>query len=166
MSSQLTSRVKLDLGKKLREPNRRRKSFHRMAQDEIAMQISALREERGFRSKSAFARHAKMQQSAVSRIENADYKGWTFKTLLKVADLLDARLRVSFERAEDVIRRFEQSEAEVSVSVDVSSDPKVTKASHENTGAMTLDEQYKGVPIELIADNRSTDDRVLADERR
>jgi len=109
MPSELITRISLGLAEKLRSnPAKRRKTFLRMAQDEIAMQLRALRELRGFRTQTEFAKHAKMQQSAVSRIENAEYQGWTFKTLLKVANALDARLRITFEPAEESLRRFER----------------------------------------------------------
>jgi transcriptional regulator with XRE-family HTH domain len=71
------------------------------------MQLRVLRERRGFHTQVAFAKHAGMQQPAISRVENADYQSWTFQTLLKVANKLDARLRVTFEPVEDVIRRLE-----------------------------------------------------------
>lgn len=110
MPSELIGRIRFKLADKIRNPARRRKMFARMAQDEIAMEVRALREKRGFRTQAAFAKHVHMQQSAVSRIENAEYQGWTFKTLLRVAHALDARLRVSFEPAEDFQRRFDESE--------------------------------------------------------
>jgi transcriptional regulator with XRE-family HTH domain len=110
MSSKSINPLKLGISEKLRDPARRKRTFLRMAQDEIAMQIRTLRAERGYPTQGSFARHAHMQQSAISRIENADYMGWSFRTLLRVADSLDARLRVTFERAEDVIKKFEAAE--------------------------------------------------------
>ena len=53
-----------------------------------------------------------MKQSAVSRIEQASYSGWTFKTLLRVADALDAQVKVSFEAADDVIERYAHEKGE------------------------------------------------------
>jgi len=112
MPSELIKPIKHGIVAKLKDPERRRKMFRRMAQDEIAMQLRHLRERRGFRTQSAFAAHAGMQQSAISRIENADYQGWSFKTLFRVADKLDVRLRIIFEPAEDVQRRFEIAQAD------------------------------------------------------
>ena len=54
---------------------------------------------------------ANMEQSAVSRIEQSEYSGWSFKTLLRVADALDARLRILLEPAEDVIEQYERFES-------------------------------------------------------
>ena len=49
--------------------------------------------------------------SAVARIEDATYSGWSFATLQKVAETLDARLKVVFEPMENVIRDYERREA-------------------------------------------------------
>jgi hypothetical protein len=53
-----------------------------------------------------------MTQSSVSRIEQADYSGWTFRTLLRIADTLGARLRVTFQPLEDVLAEYRQAEEE------------------------------------------------------
>lgn len=58
------------------------------------------------------AKKSQMKQSAISRIEQADYSGWTFNTLLRVGEALDARLRITFEPAENVIARYEIQDAE------------------------------------------------------
>jgi len=52
-----------------------------------------------------------MKQSAVSRIEQANYSGWNFKTLARIADSLDARLRIVLEASEDVIARYLEDES-------------------------------------------------------
>lgn len=51
-------------------------------------------------------------QSAISRIEKDDYDGWTYKTLLAIATVLKARLRIRLEPLEDVIEEYRRSEAE------------------------------------------------------
>ncbi len=48
-----------------------------------------------------------MGQPAVSRIEQASYSGWTYKTLARVAEKLNARLRIIYEPLEDVIARMD-----------------------------------------------------------
>jgi transcriptional regulator with XRE-family HTH domain len=144
--SKLIERIKLTrFIDKLRDPSRRRKIFVRMAQDEIAMQIRALREERGYLTQATFAEHAGMQQSAVSRIENADYQGWTMKTLFKVANALDARLRVSFERAEDVVRRFDHREnsENFELGTEDSSDRDMTQLEDEDSSFHVLESEPK-----------------------
>src|SRR3990167_2289817 len=102
-STALIEPIKLGTAEKLRRDREYARRFFRgQARDEIAMQIRGLRERRGFTTQEAFGRLVGMQQSAVSRIENAAYEGWTFKTLLRVAEALDARLRILFEPREDV----------------------------------------------------------------
>lgn len=57
-----------------------------------------------------------MGQPAVSRIEQASYSGWTYKTLARVAEKLNARLRIIYEPLEEVIARMDadgESVAEV-----------------------------------------------------
>ncbi|MCH8314157.1 MAG: helix-turn-helix transcriptional regulator [Nitrospinae bacterium] len=83
--------------------------FRERAKDEIAIQIRELREKLEMRQID-FAKQADMKQSAVSRIEQADYSGWTFKTLLKVAEALDARLKITFQPMDDVIAEYENRE--------------------------------------------------------
>jgi len=104
------SLVKLNIAKKLKENRSFRERFFRgQTQDEIAMGIRSLREKRKMRQ-IGLAKTCGMKQSAISRIEQADYSGWSFSTLLRVADALDARLQVTFEPAEIVIDRYEQNE--------------------------------------------------------
>lgn len=81
-----------------------------LAKDEVAGQIRSLRLMRGLKTQAEFAKKLGMQQSAVSRLEMADYSGWTFKTLLRIALKLKARLRISFEPLEDVVDRHERNE--------------------------------------------------------
>src|SRR5262249_14440062 len=47
-----------------------------------------------------------MKQSAVSRIEQAEYASWTLATLFKVAAALDARWRMTLEPAEQAVKEF------------------------------------------------------------
>jgi transcriptional regulator with XRE-family HTH domain len=104
------SPIKLNIAKRLKEDKGYRKRFFRgQTQDEIAMGLRSLREKRRKRQ-TDLAKESGMKQSAISRIEQAEYSGWSFTTLLRVADALDARLRVIFEPAEIVIERYEQNE--------------------------------------------------------
>lgn len=75
------------------------------AQTEVASQIRQLRKARRKRQ-TEVARLAGTGQSAISRIEKADYDGWTYKTLIGIAEVLHARLRVKFEPIEDVIKSY------------------------------------------------------------
>lgn len=101
--------IQLGLTEKLRDPEYRHEFFKTITQDDIAAQIRSLREKRNMRQVD-FAKAADMKQSAVSRIEQAEYSKWSFTTLLRVAKALDARLRVVFEPAEDAVREFAEAE--------------------------------------------------------
>jgi transcriptional regulator with XRE-family HTH domain len=100
----LTS-IDLNLREKLQDRAYRTKFFRALAQDEIASQIRELRGLRSFRQVD-LAKAANMKQSAVSRIEQADYSSWNFMTLLRVAEALDARVRIIFQISEDAIKEF------------------------------------------------------------
>jgi DNA-binding Xre family transcriptional regulator len=84
-----------------------RKNFFRsLAQTEVAEQIIKMRNVRAMRQVD-LAQAADMKQSAISRIEQADYASWNFQTLLRIADALDARLRVSLEPIEAMVKTSE-----------------------------------------------------------
>jgi len=109
----LTSPIKLNIAKKLKEDMAYRKRFlQRRTQDEIAMSIRSLREKRQMRQVD-LASESKMKQSAISRIEQAEYASWSLKTLFRVADALSARVRVIFEPIEDVIEKYNEKEKEI-----------------------------------------------------
>jgi transcriptional regulator with XRE-family HTH domain len=98
-------KIKGRLAEKLKQPSFRRRFFRLRAQEEIAQQLVELRERRNLRQID-LAKTAKMKQSAISRIEQASYSSWSYKTLLRVAEALDAQLRIVFEASEDVIARY------------------------------------------------------------
>jgi transcriptional regulator with XRE-family HTH domain len=99
----------LNLLGELRDPKFRHAFFQGEARHEIARQIRSLRLKRGM-TQVGFARSSHMPQSAVSRIEQADYSGWTFKTLCRVAEALDARLRIVIEPSEAVLGEYKSSD--------------------------------------------------------
>jgi transcriptional regulator with XRE-family HTH domain len=105
------SLTSIDIGLRdlLKDPARRQAFFRSITQDEIAAQIRALRKKRNL-TQTAFARVSDMKQSAVSRVEQAEYSSWTLATLFKVAAGLNARWRMILEPAEDAIAEFEQAE--------------------------------------------------------
>ena len=94
----------------LHDPVRRQEFFKTIVQDEIASQILALRKKRELKQ-SDIAERANMKQSAVSRIEQADYSSWTLTTLLRVAAALDARWRMILQPCEEAIREYENLES-------------------------------------------------------
>lgn len=103
--------IRLGLSDKLRDPDYFNNFFDERTRDEIAEQIRELRDMRKL-NQSEFADLAGMKQSAVSRIEQADYAGWTYKTLLRVASALGARIKIIFIRSEDVIEEYREREAQ------------------------------------------------------
>ncbi len=108
------SPVNLNIVKKLKEDKAFREDFFRgQAQDEIAMSLRSLREKRTMRQID-LAKKTKMKQSAISRIEQADYSGWTFNTLFRIAEALDARLRIIFEPIEIVFSLYAENKATLS----------------------------------------------------
>ena len=101
----------IDLGASevLHDPVRRHEFFKEIVQDEIASQIRELRKKRELKQ-SDIAERANMKQSAVSRIEQADYSSWTLTTLLRVAAALDARWRMILQPCEEAIKEYENPE--------------------------------------------------------
>lgn len=105
MPSQALNPVPIDreLADRLeRDDSFRRRYIRFFAQSEVAAEIRSLRKRRKMRQVEV-AKLSKTGQSAISRIEKADYDGWTFKTLISIAEGLRARLRIRFEPMEDVV---------------------------------------------------------------
>jgi len=103
--------IDLRLRDLLKDPARRRAFFEAITQDEVASQIRSLRKRRGL-TQSDLATSTGMKQSAVSRIEQADYASWNVNTLFKVAAGLSGRWRMILEPAEDAMREYERFDAE------------------------------------------------------
>lgn len=62
----------------------------------IGTQIKSIREMQGM-SQAALAEKIGTKQTGISRIESANYSGWSIAILRKLAEAFDLRLRVSFE---------------------------------------------------------------------
>lgn len=107
----MLSSINLNLLDLLRDPARRRAFFRSVTQDDIAMQIREWRKKRGMTQQS-FAIAAEMKQSAISRIEQADYAAWNFGTLIRIADALDGRWKVTFVPAEDAVKEFAEPDTD------------------------------------------------------
>ena len=101
--------INLKLSEKFADPEYFHEYFAGRAQDEVASGIRDLREVRGMKQ-GDLAVAAEMKQSAVSRIEGAEYSGWTFNSLRRIARALDARLSIFFEPREAVIARYQTQE--------------------------------------------------------
>jgi transcriptional regulator with XRE-family HTH domain len=69
------------------------------------VRAGALRIERGL-TQTKFAELAGMKQSAVSRIEQAEYASWALATLFRAAGALNARWRIILEPCEDAVKEF------------------------------------------------------------
>lgn len=107
-----TKPIKLGIADKLKADEVYRKAFFRAyATDSIALQIRELRKLRENMTQVELAESCGMKQSAVSRIEQAEYSSWTFNTLCRVAEALKARLIVTFQPMEEAIRDYEVREA-------------------------------------------------------
>jgi transcriptional regulator with XRE-family HTH domain len=63
---------------------------------DVALQIAALRQQAGL-SQKELARRLKTSQQQVSRLESPNYEGHSLSTLRRIADILDADVRVVFE---------------------------------------------------------------------
>jgi transcriptional regulator with XRE-family HTH domain len=63
---------------------------------DVALQIAALRQQAGL-SQRDLAKLLKSTQQQISRLESPAYEGHSLSTLRRVADVLNARVRVVFE---------------------------------------------------------------------
>lgn len=97
--------IDLKIPEKLRDEDYRRQFFLAEASAHIARQLVELRKLRGL-SQTALAQKIGTKQSGISRVESADYSNWSFNTLRKIAEELDARLRVVIEPAERVLHEY------------------------------------------------------------
>jgi transcriptional regulator with XRE-family HTH domain len=84
-----------------RTETERARLFSQLTRKEVAVQIRQLRERRQL-TQVEFGKRCNMKQSAVSRIEQAEYTGWTYKTLSRIAEQLNARLRITYEPLEEI----------------------------------------------------------------
>lgn len=98
--------IDLRLAERLKRKDFRREYFRAELEEDVPEQFRELRKRRALTQKQ-LAEIAEMKQSAVSRFERSTDANWELATLLRLADALDARLSVSLEAAEDVIREVE-----------------------------------------------------------
>jgi transcriptional regulator with XRE-family HTH domain len=66
---------------------------------DVALQLSALRQQAGL-SQKELARRLKTSQQHISRLESPGYEGHSLANLRRVASVLNARVRVVFESGE------------------------------------------------------------------
>src|SRR5688572_10289017 len=67
---------------------------------DVALQLTALRQQAGL-SQKELARRLKTSQQHISRLESPGYEGHSLANLRKVAGVLHARVRVTFEPEEE-----------------------------------------------------------------
>src|SRR5437588_13042376 len=65
---------------------------------DVALQLASLRKQAGL-SQEDLARKLKTSQQQISRLESPEYEGDSLSMLRRVADALDARVRLVFEPA-------------------------------------------------------------------
>src|SRR6266851_1486022 len=123
--------IDLNLPEKLRDRAYRLKFFWAETSAKIAAQLIALRKRRGLNQKQV-AELAGTKQPAISRAEQADYQNWSFNTLRSIADALDARIRVTIEPYEDVLKEYDSSGASPPESEAVPAPRSGTAAAAEN----------------------------------
>ena len=87
----------------------RRQFFLAESSAEIAAQFIALRKRREL-NQGDVAEVIDTQQPAISRYEKADYLSRSFSILQKIADALDARIRVLIEPSEDILHEYREEE--------------------------------------------------------
>ncbi|MDT4966658.1 MAG: hypothetical protein QOJ64_1395 [Acidobacteriota bacterium] len=71
---------------------------------DVALQLTALRQQAGL-SQKELARRLKTSQQHISRLESPGYEGHSLANLRKVAGVLHARVRVTFEPDEPSSKR-------------------------------------------------------------
>lgn len=152
MSSELLnplSSINAELAERLEKDDAFRRRYIRMwAQTEVATEIRALRKRRGLRQ-GEVAKLTGTGQSAISRIERADYDGWTYKTLIEIACELKARLRISYEPIEAVVSGYRIHSSDTS-------DVEVFPGDGTSGGADTDAGQSTGIGSSVLASDSTS----------
>jgi transcriptional regulator with XRE-family HTH domain len=86
------------LEEQLRDPAFAARFEHAGEAWDVALQIAALRRQAGL-SQKELAKLLKTSQQQISRLESPGYEGHSLNTLRRVAEVLNARVRVRFEPA-------------------------------------------------------------------
>jgi transcriptional regulator with XRE-family HTH domain len=121
--------IELGLVEKLADRSYRQEFFLTESSALIASQLIELRKRRCL-NQTQVAELINTKQPAICRVERADYHNWSFNTLRKIADALDARIRVVIEPAEDVLAEYQD---------DVRPSEKTPSAASEETRAVQKD---------------------------
>ena len=78
------------------DPDARSDYAEMLLDSTVALQIKTLRQQRGWTQRQ-LAERAGMKQSRISAMEKTDYSAWSLRTLRRLAQAFDLRLRVTFE---------------------------------------------------------------------
>lgn len=97
--------IELNIATELSDKEFRDAYFRAELEVDIPRQIKALRKLRGLTQKE-LAEAAHTKQSAISRLETADYGKWGVETLLGLAEALGARMSVVFRPYEEVAAEY------------------------------------------------------------
>ena len=84
------------LDEQLKDPGFAARFEHAGEAWDVALQIAALRTQAGLSQKD-LAKLLKVSQQQISRLESPGYEGHSLSTLRRVAKVLHARVRVTFE---------------------------------------------------------------------
>lgn len=120
--------IDLNIAEELAAKDFRDEFFRAELEIEIPRQIKELRKLRGLRQKE-IAEKSGMKQSAISRLEGADYGKWRIDTLLRLAEALDAKLTVIFEPYEAVVARYKSDQTRVPSALSVRIESEAQKVS-------------------------------------
>ena len=93
------------LKEKLKNKEFEKSYYEGLEKARIAIEITLFREKKGF-TQSKLAELTGTSQSAIARLEDPDYKGYSLSTLRKIANALDLELVVSLrEKGEEIYER-------------------------------------------------------------
>lgn len=102
-----------EIRKKLMSNPEFAKEYSKLPSVDISAQLINARKEKGF-TQAELAKLAGTSQSAISRLEKGDYLGYTFKTLTKIANALDAKLDIKFQPKQEM-RKIEVKTGETKI---------------------------------------------------
>ena len=126
--------IDLNLFEKLQDKEFRDAFFEQEFLDNNAIDIRALRKFRNLRQVDVAAATG-MQQSAVSRIEQAEYSNWNCKTLLRLAQALDAKLTISWRPVEFTVENYKTTEPDNEISSVLKAREKASAKAREQASA-------------------------------
>lgn len=100
--------IDLRLLERLQDQDFRREWFRAELEDSVPATFKALRERRAL-NQTQLAKLIGTQQPAISRFESSCEAVWEFDFLVRMAEAMDARLRVVVEPFEDVISEYDEA---------------------------------------------------------